>query len=265
MEGLRQHKPKETQCPDLSLIIPCYNEEDSVRNTVVRLAQAFRAHDIDVELVLVDNGSNDQTAVVIDQLIQEGLPVVKAVVEHNEGYGNGILQGLPVCRGDLIGFMCADEQVEAVDAVKLCQIARNSRSPKLFKVRRRFRLDGPLRRVISALYNLIANALFGELGTMDINANPKLISRHYIELMNLESKDWFLDAEVLIKAKLLGLPVFEMNVFSHMRAEGRSNVRPVTCMEFLVNLLKYRLSGHYKFRQTGEVPMHKTGTALPGK
>jgi hypothetical protein len=58
--------------------------------------------------------------------------------------------------------------------------------------------------------------------------------------MDLQSRDWFLDAEVLIKAKRLGLPVFELNVIAQLREGGRSNVRLATCWEFLVNLLRYR-------------------------
>ena len=58
--------------------------------------------------------------------------------------------------------------------------------------------------------------------------------------MNLQSWDWFLDAEVLIKAKRLHLPVFEMNVIAQLREGGRSMVRLDTCWEFMVNLLRYR-------------------------
>jgi len=252
--------------PDLSLVIPCYNEEDAIRNTADRLITAFRQQNVHLELVLVDNGSTDRTGEIIDELIAEGWPVAKAVVEVNEGYGKGILQGLPSCRADLIGFMCADEQVEAQDVVKLYHIAAKARTPKLFKVRRRFRLEGPLRRIVSASYNLLANTLFGELGTMDINANPKILYREHLEAMELESKDWFLDAEVIVKAKRMGLSTFEMNVFSQMRAEGVSNVRPATCWEFMVNLIRYRLKErHMETRAKADALPVKTHTAVSGK
>jgi glycosyltransferase involved in cell wall biosynthesis len=251
--------------PDLSLIIPCYNEGDAIRNTAVRLTEAFGLHKLNLELVLVDNGSKDHTGEVIDDLIREGFPVVKGIVEINEGYGKGILQGLPHCRADLIGFLCADEQVEAADVVKLYQIAAKARTPRLFKVRRRFRLEGAMRRVVSGLYNLSANVLFGELGTMDLNANPKIMHRSFYEAMQLNSKDWFLDAEVMIKAKSLGLPVFELNVFSQMRSEGRSNVKPTTCYEFVMNMLRYRLSHREELRRLEQGSATNVETILQGK
>ncbi len=230
--------------PDLSLVLPCHNEADAIRGTVTRLAQGFRERNIDLQLVLVDNGSRDDTGKIIEELVQEGLPVVKAVVQVNQGYGNGVLQGLPLCRGRLVGFMCADEQVAATDVVKLYEAAAKAKTPKLFKVRRRFRMESLLRRVVSVTYNMMTRLLFGDLGSMDLNANPKILPREYLERMNLRSKDWFLDPEVMIKAKALGLVVFEMNIFAQMRAEGVSNVRPATCWEFLVNLLTYRFGRH---------------------
>ncbi len=224
----------------LSLAVPCYNEEESLRNTSVRLVQAFRERALAVELVLVDNGSTDRTGAIIDELIAEGLPVVKEVVPVNQGYGHGVLRGLARCRGEYVGFICADGQVEAPDVAKLYEILLNAKTPKLVKVRRRFRMDGFRRKLVSIAYNGFANLLFGGLGTIDINGNPKLFPRAYYERMNLASRDWFLDAEVMIKARRLGLPVFEMNVLGQMREGGTSNVKASTCWEFLVNLGRVR-------------------------
>ncbi len=224
----------------LSLAVPCYNEEESVRNTTVRLVQAFRERGLEVELVLVDNGSKDRTGAIIDELVAEGLPVVKEVVPVNQGYGYGVLRGLARCRGRFVGFICADGQVEATDVAKLYEVLLNAKTPKLVKVRRRFRMDGFKRKIVSIIYNGFANVLFGGLGTIDINGNPKLFPRAYYERMNLASRDWFLDAEVMIKARRLGLPVFELNVLGQMREGGASNVRGSTIWEFLVNLARAR-------------------------
>lgn len=226
--------------PEVSLVIPCYNEVDSLRSTVVRLARYFRELETEWELVLVDNGSTDDTGAVIDNLIREGFPVVKETVPVNQGYGHGVLVGMRLARGRLVGFSCADAQVEAEDVVRLFEIARNAKGPRLFKVRRRFRTEGIMRRIISIFYNLIARVLFGSLGTSDINAIPKIVPREYLDRMNLQSKDWFLDAEVVIRARDLHLGLYEMNVFAQMRAEGSSNVRFSTCWEFIRNMIRYR-------------------------
>jgi len=240
---MESNKSSEFEVPDLSLVIPCYNEEDVIRNTATRLIKVFNEQDVNLELVLVDNGSKDETSAIIDQMISEGMPVVKQTVRVNQGYGNGILAGLEVARGKFVGFSCADGQVEAHDISKVYEIVANARMPLLGKVRRRFRMDGLVRKIVSIIYNLLTTALFGGLGSIDLNGNPKILPKKFLEQMNLQSKDWFLDAEVMIKAKKLGLKVFEMNVIAQMREGGESNVRGSTIWEFIVNLIKYRFGG----------------------
>jgi hypothetical protein len=140
----------------------------------------------------------------------------------------------------MIGFTCADGQVEAGDVAKAYRIAAQMKEDRLVKVRRRFRMDGFIRKCISVFYNVLITTMFGGLGSIDINGNPKIIPRKYIDRMNLKSKDWFLDAEIMIKAKRLGLKVYEFNVLAQMREGGTSNVSAGTCLEFLANLLRYR-------------------------
>ena len=139
------------QTLDLSLAVPCYNERDSIRNTATRLAEAFRQKGIGLQLVLVDNGSTDETSAVIDALIAEGLPIVKRQVVRNQGYGYGVLVGLEECRGRFVGFICADGQVDAPDVVRLYEVAASAKSPRLAKVRRRFRMDGLKRKLVSMI------------------------------------------------------------------------------------------------------------------
>jgi len=117
--------------PELSLVLPCYNEDEVLQGTVRRLVAAFRAHGAAFEVVLVDNGSTDDTGRVIDALMEAELPVVKVVVPQNQGYGHGVLCGLRHCRGRFVGFACADGQVDADDVVKVFDIAAEARTPKL--------------------------------------------------------------------------------------------------------------------------------------
>lgn len=203
--------------------------------------EEFRHRDVDIEMVLVDNGSSDGTSRIIDEMIAEGAPVMKVVVEENIGYGYGVRSGLAACRGHIVGSIPADGQVDPRDVVNLYEVLANSREPRLAKVRRRFRMDGFKRKVISVIYNVLANVLFFGLGSIDINGTPKLFPREYLRRMNLESDDWFLDMEILIKAKDLGLPVFEQNVFAQMREGGQSNVRAQTVWEFVLNLARWRV------------------------
>lgn len=220
--------------------MPCYNEAVCLRQTAGELADVFAAQGIALQLVLVDNGSHDRTGEIIEELIAQGLPVTKVTVPVNLGYGHGVLEGLKRCTAPLVGYLCADGQVAAEEAVKTYEQARAAAVPALAKVRRRFRKDSWRRKLVSILYNFGIHFVFGWLSSIDLNASPKILPRESLLAMELKSKDWFLDPEVMIKAKHLGLKVLERDVVGLPRAGGKSNVQYATCLQFVKNILRYR-------------------------
>lgn len=229
--------------PLLSLIMPCYNEEDVIGYTIPRLVQAFERCNYPLELVACDNGSSDRTGEIIESFIDEGLPIVFNRIEVNDGYGNGVLQSIPLCTGVWIGIIPADGQVDAEDVVRVYESVARSNGLVLGKVFRRFRLDGAWRSFVSTLYNLFMLTLWPKLGSADVNGSPKILHRDVITAMKLESKDWLLDPEILIKAGYMGISVIEMNIFARMREHGESHVHVTTIWMFISTLLKFRF-GH---------------------
>jgi hypothetical protein len=138
-------------------------------------------------------------------------------------------------------MVAADGQVDAEDVVRLYEAASSSGVHVLAKVRRRFRMDGFMRKVISVSYNVFVRLLWPGLGSWDVNGNPRLLPRDVLLSMRLESTNWFLDPEMLIKAYYLDVRVLELNVFARMRGNGLSHVRATTCWEFVRMLVTYRL------------------------
>lgn len=254
--------PRETnQSPptQVSLAIPCYNEAAVIRSTVLRLVQAFREIRTSLELVLVDNGSTDGTGQIIDKLIQDGLPIVKRTIPVNQGYGHGILTGLEACSGRIIGFLHADGQCDSRDVAKVCDVALNLQTPMLVKIRRRFRMEGLRRKFTSLAYNIIMNILFPKIGSLDVNGSPKVFPREYLERMEIQSRDWFIDPEMMVRAKAVGLPIMEFNVMWQVRPGGQSNVDASTSIEFIFNLLKYRIRGHRPAAVKAKLPSSAHG------
>ena len=244
--------------PELSLVMPCYNEEDVVAETITQLQSAFEGAGHRLEIVAIDNGSTDRTGEILCELASASPALIVHRVEVNRGYGSGLLSGLSLASAPWIGIICADGQVDPSDVAKLFDGAMRIKTPKLFKVRRRFRMDGFARKVVSITYNMITAVIFPGLGSIDVNGNPKILPREYLDRMQLESQDWFLDAEIMIKARRLGLPVHETNVFAQMREGGSSNVHLSTCLEFVLNLLRYRLG------VAGRIDRADNGVARPG-
>jgi glycosyltransferase involved in cell wall biosynthesis len=228
--------------PELSLIMPCYNEEKSVRGTVQRVVRAFEQAGHRVQLVVVDNGSTDRTKIQLDQLGRE-LPSVEVhSVERNVGYGNGILSGMKRCQAPWVGTIAADGQVDPEDVVRLFEDVNSTDGWVLGKVRRRFRMDGTKRKVISIAYNILVRSFWPGLDSLDINGIPKILPLKAARQMNLQSRGWFLDPEIMIKAYYMKLRVLELNVFARMRSRGLSHVRASTAWEFFRELVRYRFS-----------------------
>lgn len=234
------------EVPEVSLTMPCYNEEACIGETAPALVHAFQAAGIGLELVLVDNGSTDRTGEIIDEMIADGLPIRKIRIDVNRGYSDGIYRGLDAGRASIIGYLCADGQVAPEDVVRTYRLMANREERVLCKVRRRFRQDSWKRKIVSVIYNGLMQATFGWLGAIDINGSPKIFSRKNFEDMQLTSRDWFLDPEIILKAKAMGLRVIEIDVEGYARHGGTSNVRRSTILEFLKNIWRYRFGGVYR-------------------
>lgn len=233
--------------------MPCYNEEEVLGYTIPKLMGAFSQAGIGLEIVAVDNGSKDRTAEVIAELRARYPGIVPVRVDVNQGYGNGVLQGIKHCSATWIGIIPADGQVDAEDVVRLYEAAVAARTAVLAKVRRRFRMDGLFRKLVSTSYNLFVRILWPGLASIDINGSPKLLPAEVMRGMSLQSKGWLLDPEIMVKAHQSGVRVLELNVFARMRGAGLSHVRASTCWEFFWQLLVFRFTGRWRVEPDAEL------------
>jgi glycosyltransferase involved in cell wall biosynthesis len=237
------HDASADQRPHLSLVMPCYNEEESLPYSVPRLLKAFADSNYRLQLITVNNGSRDRTWEIIQEFAAAHPEVTPVMVEKNVGFGNGILSGIPHAKARWVGTVAADGQVDAEDLVRLFDAATGTDGNVLVKVRRRFRMDGFIRKIISICYNGFVWTLWPGIGTLDVNGQPRLMRRERWQEMELQSKNWLLDPEMVVKAHYMGMRILELNVFARMRSNGISHVRASTCWEFFVHLLRMRFSG----------------------
>ncbi len=221
----------------ISLVLLFYNEEECLVGVVEELTSALSAAGFEFELVLVDNGSRDRTPELIRNLTEKDPRLTGVTVVENLGFGWGVISGLAAAAGSWVGYMGGDGQVEPADVVRLLKLAGSGND--LIKVRRRERQDGFLRSWISNVYVMLVCLAFG-LPFYDINATPRIFRRKWLEKFRLASKDWFLDAELMIKADLLGLTVKEVPIVFQRREGGSSNVNLNTIFEFIKNIARFR-------------------------
>ena len=224
----------------LSLIVPLYNEGENIRDVILGLKTTLDSNIGEkYEIVAVDNGSTDNTSEILRSL-SASVPQLQVVyIFPNKGYGGGILAGLSRASGEILGWIDGDSQSEPISVVKIYRKLIEERLDFCRGVRI-LRQDGFFRKIQSAVYNGLFRIIFCT-SCRDINAKPKIFKREFYEKANFSSHDWFIDAEVIIKAKTLGVKTGELKVHTLQRQHGVSQVRPVAILEFLKNMVYYKL------------------------
>ena len=225
-----------TKC-DLSIVVPLYNEESNVARCVAGLRHALDPAGLDYELVLVNNGSRDGTKKEIDRLCKKSERIRQVNVPVNMGYGNGILHGFRASKGAVVGWAVGDCQTDYKCLPGMRKMLVSGRTDVVVAARLKER-ESMKRVLLSKGYNALMHLVFG-LKISDINGNPKLLRRSALEIIQLKSKDWFIDTEILLKARKNGLGIATYPVRSVQRQHGSSNVRLTAVFEFVLNLLKY--------------------------
>mgnify|MGYP001606464325 FL=1 len=156
-----------------SLIIPAYNEAENIGAVVSSLAAVLRNSGDSFEIIVVNNGSADDTSAVLKKLPGEIPELMTTDVFPNQGYGNGVLAGLAVAQGDILGWMHADNQVSPKDVLLIYQNLKE-KNLDFCKAVRVGRDEHWMRIIQSRVYNTFFRLLFGgEL--RDINGTPKIL------------------------------------------------------------------------------------------
>ncbi len=205
----------------LSIILPCYNEKDNLVALFERLDLLVKASD-EIEIVLVNNGSNDGSDIVFEQeVLSRSKEIFKIVhVKENKGYGFGILSGLRAAKGNVLAVTHADRQTDPMDVLKAYEIYRSKGDLNLLV--KGFRKN---RKISEAVFSygmgLLASIVLGSRLT-EINAQPKLFSKSFFDTYKNDApNDFSLDLYLLYKAKKHG-QIIDFPVYFSKRVAGEA-------------------------------------------
>lgn len=229
--------------PELSVIILCYRAGESIRVVVDPLYEQLQGLGVPFELVLVANfwpGQDDPTPAVVREFASSRPEVVVISDEKRGAMGWDMRSGLAAARGEYLVVMDGDAQNPVDDPKRMYDLMKAS-GADVMKGRRVLRQDGSRRVLISLAYNVLFLLLFRTFGLWDINGKPKGLTRAAYSALELTSDDWFIDAEIVLKARAAGLRIEEMQVVFLENPERSSFVKLSAILEFLRNMLRYRL------------------------
>jgi 4-amino-4-deoxy-L-arabinose transferase-like glycosyltransferase len=227
--------PCSEPCWRLSLVLPAYNEEAGIRQAVEEACLALEELTTAYEVLVVDDGSCDGTADIVAELAAERPHVRLLRHESNRGYGAALRTGFAAARFERVAFTDADCQFHLADLGRLLPLSE--RCP-LVVGWRQHRQDPWRRRFLSRGYNLLTSTLLG-IHVHDCDCALKVFQREVLPDLLPETNTFFVNAEMLTKARQCGLEVAEVGVRHRPRLRGQSKVSLGEVPRTLATLLPF--------------------------
>ncbi|MDB3945461.1 glycosyltransferase family 2 protein [Gammaproteobacteria bacterium] len=200
-------------------MFPCFNEAYNLSRLVGNIVKAFAEASSDVEVILVDNGSTDDTAELLPQLIAPHQNIQTCRVSINRGYGFGVLSGLSMATGEILGWTHADMQTDPKDALEGFSLFSQTTYPEHLFVKGS-RYGRPfLDQVFTYGMSIFESVLF-RARMSEINAQPTLFHRKFYLTWKHPPNDFSLDLYVYVLAVKSGLAIKRFPVAFEDRLAG---------------------------------------------
>ncbi len=204
----------------VSVFFPAYNDAPSLPSLISKTFAVLEEHVEDFEVIVVNDGSYDNTGEVLASLAAQYGPRMRVIThEVNRGYGGALRSGFAAATKDFVFYTDGDGQYDVGELPKLLERMRPGVSfVNGYKLER----NDPWHRIwIGKTYNQFARLLFN-VSLRDIDCDFRLIRRHLIQAIELESTSGTICVELVRKLELCGLDVEEVGVHHYARLHGRS-------------------------------------------
>lgn len=207
---------------EISIVLPAYNEVESLEVAVERALEVLPEIVDDYEVIVVDDGSRDGTRELATRLLEAHHPRLRlAVHPTNRGYGAALRTGFALADKDLVFYTDADNQFDPGDLKHFLPRMQEFDLIVGFRV---YRYDTFLRSMLSWVYNQLVSLLF-RVRVRDVDCSFKLFRREVVEKITIECDDFFVDTELVAKARRWNFRLLEKGVRHYPRLAGETTVR----------------------------------------
>lgn len=205
------------------MVLPAYNEEANVGPVIESALDVLPGLADQYEVIVVDDGSRDATSTVAEDWVERSYPAVRLLVHHsNRGYGAAIRSGLQHAGLDLVFYTDADRQFDISELEYFLPYLEHNDLVIGFRV---YRYDTVLRSLVSWVYNRIVGVLF-RVRVRDVDCSFKLLRREVTDKLALETNDFFVDTEIVARARKWNFRIAQKGVRHYPRPAGETTVRP---------------------------------------
>jgi glycosyltransferase involved in cell wall biosynthesis len=207
----------------ISVVLPAHDEEANIGSVVTRALEVLPEMAPEFEVIVVDDGSRDGTAQEAQRLVDKHYPRVRLVShEVNLGYGAAIRSGFHHARHELVFYTDADNQFDLGELQYFLPMIAEHDMVIGFRV---YRYDSVLRSMVSWIYNRIVRVLF-RVRVRDVDCSYKLFRREVLDKVKIDCEDFFVDTELVAKARKWNFRIAEKGVRHYPRVAGETTVRP---------------------------------------
>lgn len=202
---------------NISIVLPAHNEEANIATAVGKAQTVAQRLFTDYEIVVVDDGSADQTAALVRAAAAEDPHVRLLQHETNRGYGEALRTGFEAAKLDYVFFTDADNQFDLDELERFVPFVGSVDVICGYRVARQ---DPFMRRFLAKGWNVLVRALF-YVPVRDIDCAFKLIRRSVFERVDLESIGAMVNTELMVKIARSGASVVEVGVTHLPRTAGK--------------------------------------------
>lgn len=200
----------------LSVFFPCYNEEENIPALLSQALAVLPTYAKRFEIIVVNDGSTDNTKEVVRQIAQNNPQVVMVSHMKNRGYGASLQTGIKKAKYEWTFWTDGDLQF---DLNNLASFVPHAETHNAIIGYRKHRADTFIRKVNGELYTQLINILFG-LRVRDIDCAFKLIQSDLLKDMKLTATGAFTSAEILIRLKEKGIQFKQVSTPHYPRKRG---------------------------------------------
>ena len=222
----------------LSIVLPAFNEEGNISKVAESALEIAKSVAKSYEVIVVDDGSEDQTRNICQEI---GLKNGHLKILHNEknkGYGAALRRGFLSSQYNLVFYTDSDNQFDLKELPNLLHSIDSYDIVAGFRIDRN---DPPLRLFVSGVYNLLIKVIF-RVKIRDVNCAFKLFRRDLFDILTIESTDFFVDTEIIVKANRLGYTIKQIGVRHYPRLSGSSTVHASDIPKTLKRMFHIRKS-----------------------